>query len=831
MKTANKTPDMKENEVKRKRLKTEAACLNRKRRRGNEGLRLGIGAVYAGMALTGGLLNGESVDEEEVFMLNPFTVEAEADQGYRATAGVHATGFKTPLYQTPLNISILTDDFLKDTQIDNLGEATAYMSGVSSDLETHDGPKFTIRGFAANWANRNGIRRYAINGSDNIERFEVLKGPMAVFYGRVSPGGLVNYVTKRASFEEMKSLKISYGSYDYKRAEIELQGPLYKDKLAYRVNASVLDREDWRDFEYEERWFAYGGLLWVPNEKLSIHLEWEKSDAKGNNANGIPWGNRAWMNDYADPRNNAPDLFAYARENPDNIAAYAAVAAAATDAEAAEVLRTRWLQETNNEANTRWRETVLAVRGYLPAGRDSLLPDATPYGWRFNVGGPDNFQQFTLEAMGIDANVKLMDGLTLQLAAVADDVWRDNIWNVFGDSVRADGIFDPGPSTSVLYNDTWNLSSKLLWNFYVWGLDNSVVVNVSRYYDEFRSPKHVIDQDYDGIPRQWNAFTDSYFRIGPRFLDEFTVVGGENNTRDAKGFTHTIRALDESLILLWGIREEKFRRENPGVEGDPLYWEATTPMAGVTWEFKEGFTTYVSYSQSYDLNQSGALIFPLTNATVEELAEPLPAKEGEGWDIGMKTAWLDYTLSGSLAIFEVRNTNTTKVNDPERTAADPRNNDADNSNDVVWSKLVGLDISRGVELDFTWTPNKRYQAQVAFSYLYDAYSADTGDRLPTAPEYEAGVWNMYRFGEGVLDGFSIGAGFRYRDSFESKFKGHYIPSYFVVDVLLRWKTAFWGMPTTFSLNIKNLFDERYIISEPNRPGENRQLRLTTQIDF
>jgi iron complex outermembrane receptor protein len=31
----------------------------------------------------------------------------------------------------------------------------------------------------------------------NIDRIEVLKGPAAVLYGRIEPGGLINVVTKR----------------------------------------------------------------------------------------------------------------------------------------------------------------------------------------------------------------------------------------------------------------------------------------------------------------------------------------------------------------------------------------------------------------------------------------------------------------------------------------------------------------------------------------------------------------------------------------------------------------------------------------------------------
>lgn len=780
------------------------------------------------------ILFSQDSDAETVFDMDPFSVVAESDRGYRATAGVHATGFKIPLFQTPLNISILTDDFLEDTQITNLGEATAYMSGVNADLETHDGPKFYVRGFRANWVNRNGIQRYAVNGSDNIERFEVLKGPMAVFYGRVSPGGVINYVTKRASFTEAKSLKLSYGSYDYRRAEIELQGPLYKDKIAYRINASYLDKNDWRDFEYERRSFFYGGILWQPTSQLTIHAEWEKSDSKSNNAHGIGWGNGDWLNDYADPINNAPDLFAYARENPDNIGAYRAVASAETDEEAAEILQTRWLRRGSDKgANSRWMDAVEAVRGYRPNSRSGLLPEATPYGWKFNVGGPGNYSRFVLAARGIDARWVINDNLTLRLNGVTDKSHREHIWNVSGDSPRGDGKFIPQTDAPGLYNETYQISSRLLWNFYLLGFDNTFVFNASRFADEWRPNGRERDDTYEGVPSEWDPFNDPYFDIGPSFFrDPGVSNSGSNSWRDAMGFSHTIRAFDETLTVLWGLRNEKIKQENPFAEGsEPNRWDNTTPMGGVTWEFLPGFTVYGSYSESFDTNASSALIRPLSNATEAEKNAPLPASEGKGWDVGLKSAWLDYTLSGSLAIFEVRNTNKTTVPDIERTQNDPRNNDEDNQNDVMWSKLVGLDVSRGVELDLTWTPNDNYQAQLAFAYMYDAKNGDTGERLPNSPKTEVGFWNIYRFSDGSLEGFSVGAGFRYKERFETAWENHFIPSYLVTDFLIRYKTDVYGNPTTFSLNVKNLTDERYIISAPNRPGENRQFVLTADMDF
>ena len=41
---------------------------------------------------------------------------------------------------------------------------------------------------------------------ENVERVEVLKGPAAALYGGGEPGGMINYVTRKASFESSKEL-------------------------------------------------------------------------------------------------------------------------------------------------------------------------------------------------------------------------------------------------------------------------------------------------------------------------------------------------------------------------------------------------------------------------------------------------------------------------------------------------------------------------------------------------------------------------------------------------------------------------------------------------
>lgn len=778
-----------------------------------------------------------------MFELNPFVVESELDEGYRATAGTFATGFKTPIYQTPVNISIVTDELLGDVQIENLGEATSYMSGVTAYLQGQQGPEFIVRGFQTAWANKNGVRRYSVNGSDNIERFEVLKGPMAVFYGRVAPGGLVNIVTKRPSFDKINGVELTYGSYDYKRIELESQGPILKDKLAYRFNASFLDKDDWRDFEWQERWFAYGGLLWRPVDKLSITLEYEKVHDERNNAAGIPWGSRAWMEDWREP---PEDLLDFALTNPESVGPvpnfpYRPIALAPDRETAISRLQSRWRSRTGRDANALWRYTVEAVRGQLPPPRSDHLVDATPYGWKFNVGGEDNYQENIIESGGMEIVANPLSNLTIQVTAIFENRYNDNLRNVFSDSPLVTGNFQIAPDDYVLDNETWDIASKILWSFHTFGINHNLVFNVSRFYDEWRPRSRGRDGSYSnpyGVAG-WDPFTDPYFKIGPFLNDEIGPKDrGEDNRRDAIGFSHTMQLFDDSVTFLWGVRKEKMVRHlisDNKRNGTVNKWEATTPMIGITWEFIKGMTVFASQSQSYNLNSAQSLITPVELATEEELNRVVPNQEGEGFDIGFKTAWNDYEWVGSLSYFQVENSNDRIVEDEEATAADPR---LDEDPAFRIRRFSGLSRSRGFELDLTWTPNSNYQAIFALTNVFEAVIVDdpvvpenNGNRFVNSPEWEVAFWNKYTFTESKLENLSIGMGMRYRDPFTGRYQGFIIPSSLVFDALVEYRTRYRNADISYRFNVKNLFDERYIIGDPNTIGDNRQYRFTVDIDF
>ena len=74
----------------------------------------------------------------------------------------------------------------------------------------------------------------------------MLKGPRAALFGRGEPGGTVNLVTKRPTFDTTGEIKISAGSYDTYRADLDYTTPL-SDEVAVRFVGFYEDAGSFRD--------------------------------------------------------------------------------------------------------------------------------------------------------------------------------------------------------------------------------------------------------------------------------------------------------------------------------------------------------------------------------------------------------------------------------------------------------------------------------------------------------------------------------------------------------------------------------------------------------
>ena len=237
--------------------------------------------------------------DEGVSALTPFEVKTDKDYGYLKTNAMTATRIGMEIQKVPMNISVISEEFLKDTNARSLTDLFRYSAASSGDPrfamrvpanEATPQGQFTMRGFQVNTLMRNGVFRYISHNFDNIDRVEVVKGPATVFFGQGYPGGVINFVTKRPSFSPLATeISYSVNNDSGERVNIDHNAVLSK-KAAVRFVGGWEDSQGERRFEFQKNITASPSLTLVPFDsgKVKINLELEYSN-KEYNKNDYDW--------------------------------------------------------------------------------------------------------------------------------------------------------------------------------------------------------------------------------------------------------------------------------------------------------------------------------------------------------------------------------------------------------------------------------------------------------------------------------------------------------------------------------------------------------------
>ena len=227
--------------------------------------------------------------------LKPMTVSAEREYDdtdpfnpdYVQPDATTGTKTDTPIMETPLNVQVITKQVLRDQQVIRLDQALTNVSGVTLQTDSTNGSNLFLRGFQSQTIFRNGVR---LDGNGfgfgqqfaNVESIEVLKGPAAIVYGRVEPGGMVNIITKKPLATPYYSLNQQFGSYDLYRTSIDATGPLTKDDtLLYRMNMSYQNNGSFRDLVNNEDVFLAPVLKWniSPRTQATLEMEYQHENS------------------------------------------------------------------------------------------------------------------------------------------------------------------------------------------------------------------------------------------------------------------------------------------------------------------------------------------------------------------------------------------------------------------------------------------------------------------------------------------------------------------------------------------------------------------------
>ena len=208
-------------------------------------------------------------------------VVGELDRGYRVKAATTATKTDTPLLETPFSVQVVPQQVLVDQKVLILDQALVNVSGVRSVNSGGIGEYVYLRGFPTSLTFRNGFRMEDDIGSGmrsmaNVGNVEVLKGPGAILYGRVEPGGIVNLVTKKPEVVPSYSVEQLAGSWDHYQTSLGATGPVNESKtLLYRFDASFSNSHSWRDGITDEKLFLAPTIQWRPSAQTQATLEVE----------------------------------------------------------------------------------------------------------------------------------------------------------------------------------------------------------------------------------------------------------------------------------------------------------------------------------------------------------------------------------------------------------------------------------------------------------------------------------------------------------------------------------------------------------------------------
>lgn len=199
----------------------------------------------------------------------------------RATAGSKTD---TAIIDTPQSVSVITNDELRSRQAETLSQALNYTPGVTTQPTSFSrtADRFRIRGMDVESANSGSMRdglRLQSNSYDGIqepyglERVEVLRGAASVLYGQLSPGGVVNAVSKRPTSEPIRELGLQLGNHNRRQLTADFSGPVgSSDTLDYRLTMLGRDSGTANRYIPDDKLYIAPALTWRPSADTSLTL-------------------------------------------------------------------------------------------------------------------------------------------------------------------------------------------------------------------------------------------------------------------------------------------------------------------------------------------------------------------------------------------------------------------------------------------------------------------------------------------------------------------------------------------------------------------------------
>lgn len=195
-----------------------------------------------------------------------------------------ASGYiETALLDTPVSVTVFTQALMQDLRIRQTSDAMKFDASVNDAYNAVGyAEQFSIRGFALD--NSSSYRKdgFAIPGDasiplENKERIEILKGIAGFQAGFATPGGILNYVTKRPTNTAVRSVTLEASERGTLYGTADLGGMSADKQFGYRINAAGERLRSYIKGANGERQFVSGAFDWhiTPQALLQFDLDYQ----------------------------------------------------------------------------------------------------------------------------------------------------------------------------------------------------------------------------------------------------------------------------------------------------------------------------------------------------------------------------------------------------------------------------------------------------------------------------------------------------------------------------------------------------------------------------
>jgi catecholate siderophore receptor len=168
--------------------------------------------------------------------------------GYDTAVISTATKTTTPLRDVPQAVIVVTHELIQDQLMMSIADVVRYVPGITSHQGENNRDQIIVRGNSSSAdffidGVRDDVQYY--RDLYNLDRVEALKGPNAMIFGRGGGGGVVNRVTKEASFSPIGAVALQAGAFGNKRVTGDV-GRALNHTVAFRVNGMFEDSGSFR---------------------------------------------------------------------------------------------------------------------------------------------------------------------------------------------------------------------------------------------------------------------------------------------------------------------------------------------------------------------------------------------------------------------------------------------------------------------------------------------------------------------------------------------------------------------------------------------------------